>query len=390
MIPSGNIALGDSSTFVFDQQPITPAPNEAGLETDSLLNGEHDQSWDADLAQIDHTEEMVRFHSPESFSSIIQYDLDLSFPVAPPEDNLNTLVTAVSASVLPAFTNRQIMSSLSPRLPTPVPNWVIASPPTTTADADSAFLSDGCQTTPTQELEPMSGSSKITFCGTDPESIIPAVLMMRKLFHLLQTDAVRKQHISLRGISARQLHNEIRSQKFLSRINEIAAWAYDASAKMLQQQIAGPQSPYMEAQPFSESCDKYSEEMLEVQAQGVSNRGNSAILCGNPISYCNIRAQCTTGGTLQIQLRQGAKGISGCNEDGSQNIIAVSVIPEPISCTETGIHITIPTIPRRSQGLTMYIISLGRFETLTHTFAYTNRDHSMQCSQVAQRHLNCC
>jgi hypothetical protein len=346
--------LEESSTFPVDQQRITLAPSESELGAAFLLNGEHNQPWDADVMQTDHTEEVLRFHSPESFGSIFQYDFGLFFPTEPREDGLSTLVSVPSASALPSFTNSQIRPSLCPRLPTPVPNSFIASPHATPINADFGYLSDGYQTSLRQGFEPVSLSDKIIFHGTNSESILPSVLMMRKLFHHLQADEFRNQHISLRGMSTRELHDEIKSEGFLSKINEIVQWAYEASAKMIQREIAAPQSSYIGIQPFSQSCEQYSEDMSQTQAQSVSNMDNSAILKGTSIGYCNIRTQCTTGGRLQIHLRQVPKGGSGRDEDDSRNTITVSVIPEIRSCAETGIHVTLPTIPRGCQGLPMY------------------------------------
>jgi hypothetical protein len=346
---------GESYIFTAGQQCITFAPNEPDLGVSFLHDGENEPFRNIDVTQTDHTEEMLSLQSPRSFTSMIDYDLDFSFLTEPFSDNTKPLTSKSRASDMPDFVDRLSRPGFNPKLLSPVPNSVITSPLTISMDLDiPAILSDGYETSSRLNLEPMCLSNEVIFYGTSPESIIPSVQMMKELFHRLQDDSFRKQHISSRGVFKWELHREIRSEVLLSEIDEIAIWAYQNAAKTVQQQKAARQSSCVDIQPFSNKRGENYKQTSQYQDQSASNEGNSTKLDGTLLSYCNIDTNCTTGGSLRVQLRRSLKEQSGRDRDDSQIIVAIYAIPKIRNHAKVGIHINIPTTPRSSQGLPIY------------------------------------
>jgi hypothetical protein len=315
------------------------------------VNAENGLCWSTNAAQTDHTEEELPLHAARTSTSMNNDDIDSFFLMEPLANDTNLTINVCPAFDIPPFANSASRPVFYPRLPTPVSNSVITSPlATPTNPSTSGVLFDGHQIPSTLELQQMSLPKKIIFYGTNPENIIPSIQMMRKLFHCLQDDTFQRQHISFHGMSAWELYGEIISKVLLSEIDDVARWAYQASATTVQQG-ADHQSSCMDIQPFAQRRENNPEQMSQVQARRASTESNSARLDGTLTSSCHLRTNCTTGGALQIQLRRAPKEISDRDEGDSQITLTICAIPEIRNRAGAGIHVT---IPRSSQGLPIY------------------------------------
>ena len=92
-------------------------------------------------------------------------------------------------------------------------------------------------------LETSPGASgslpRFSFHGTDPESIIPSLQLMRSQLLMCLEDKYRNLHLRGSRPSRLQLAREITSDWLLSEMDDMLCWSYDVSASLIRQRRAG-------------------------------------------------------------------------------------------------------------------------------------------------------
>jgi hypothetical protein len=333
---------------------MTFALTEPNLGAFFLGNGENEPFWHNDPAQTEQAEEESSPHSPRSFTSMINFDPDLLFTAELSANNTNSLITASRASAETTCPESPSMLRFCPGLPSPIPNSAITSPLATPGDFVISDFSNAYQPLSGPEHKPGYPSTRVLFHGTDPESIIPVIHMMRKLFNRLQDDTFRNQHLTSRGMCKWKFHREIKSELLLSAVDEVSRWAYQSSADNVQQQKAARLSSCTNIHSLSGSSHPKPGQISTMHAWDFTNESNSLRLISKPISRWDTRTNCTTGGIFRIQLLQRAKEVSDGDEDDAQITLAISVIPKIGKCAEAGIHVTIPVVPEQSRGIPIF------------------------------------
>jgi len=224
-----------------DQQPIA-LPNGPEIEATRYNICENDEFWPVDVMQVDHAEYLAPSHPYASIPSLDQMEHGVFSETELTANDIQSLTEAPSTSSVSVFADSASKQAFGPRLPTPVPNWVIDSPIPTVFGMAPGNLLCGQRTPSTNEPGPTPPLNRIILYGKDPECILESVQMMRRWCHRLQDGRFRSKHTPSGTASDMVLRKHITSERFLSDIDEIALWAYQASGDMIREQRAARQA----------------------------------------------------------------------------------------------------------------------------------------------------
>lgn len=200
----------------------------------------------------------------------------------------------------------------------------------------------------TLETSPgVSGSLPLfSFHGTDPESIIPSLQLMRSQLLMCLDDKYRDSHLGGSRPSRLQLAREITSDWLLSEMDDMLCWSYDVSASLIRQRRAGAGHRLDGYQNLL--LEKYRDDssIVKPDAEDVWMDRTPPKLRGRLTS--SLRAQrCRTSEIFQVQLRE-VSTVTESNDHRASYFVRISFIPEIQRCT-TGISVTFSGFPGGNQ-----------------------------------------
>ena len=346
-----NTSLNGPFTFTADQLVVSRGPNEAALETPQFQNDQIETSWNSGLPHINQNEVMLYVPSPGTVTSPSSHAFGETCVVDSLAENSFAWIDQPQTLSTPTWAEPSSTSALWMTLPSPVPNSTIASrvaTPTALRYQDSQ--AGGHQISSTQDIDQMCLSTGIRFYGTNPETAISSVHMIRTLLGRIQDNDFRNAHVFAHGTSAKTLLQELGSQALFSDVANVARCIYQASADMIQPQTAAHHVLRTNLQIISPEDYDGHEQMSRVLGGDELYDADSARLESKMTSYCCLGTKYTTGGTLQIQLWQTPRGDPPDAHNTSYSI-AMLAIPKVRTRTAGGI---LMTFPRRTQGLPVY------------------------------------
>ena len=345
-----NTSLNGPFTFTADQLVVSRGPNEAALETPQFQNDQIETSWNSGLPRINQNEVMLYVPSPGTVTSPSSHAFGETCVVDSLAENSFAWIDQSQTLSTPTWAEPSSTSALWMTLPSPVPNSTIASRVATpTALRYQHSQAGGHQISSTQDIDQMCLSTRIRFYGTNPETAISSVHMIRTLLGRIQDNDFRNAHVFAHGTSAKTLLQELGSQALFSDVANVAGCIYQASADMIQPQTAAHHVLRTNIQMISPEDYDGHEQMSRVPGGDELNDADSARLESKMTSYCDFWI---TGGFLQIQMRRTQRG-APADAHNTLYSIAILAIPKVRTRTAGGILVT---FARRTQDLPIYPI----------------------------------
>ncbi|ERF68340.1 hypothetical protein EPUS_02796 [Endocarpon pusillum Z07020] len=186
----------------------------------------------------------------------------------------------------------------------------------TTSNENLFYVANDGQSTLEAPLGISAGLARVSLHGTDPESIIPPLQLIRSQLSMCLDVAYRESHPWGSRSSRNQLVREITSDWLLSEIDDILCWSYDISASIIRQRRAGEgnrcsgnQQNLSKKYRDGGRIPDFEDGDIWIDRSASQPRGR---LIGS------FKAGCRTRGTLQIQLRKVSKDVIQNHDHQSQ------------------------------------------------------------------------
>lgn len=280
--------------------------------------------------------------TPEISTSILDSHLvDQRFREVSPASIEYSIIDMAQDIFMPSASTTFNRAELRTALPPPVPDSIIPSHLSTPLTfSDPASSHNRRQRSIDDSLRATISPKQVLFYGSSPEHVISSLQMMKTLIQGLQDEIFWSSHVLSGGSSQRKLLDEIRSEVFMSDIDDVTIWAHQNSIRFIEQQrTARRRSNANTRLPSWHHKDH--DQGSNCQDGSILQKTDISKLAGAVTSYCYIPKFCTAGGTVRIQLRQIPKAT--LNDDSNMSYcIDITAIPEVRSRNEAGIHIFLP------------------------------------------------
>jgi hypothetical protein len=341
--PWDNIFHGSPSVASV-QQASAFHLNDAALVVSPFQNG-GEPSCNNRFMQAVSSEDVTMQYCPNFFASTLNFSgidsVQTSNEILP--NNNSELMLGISPGSL-AQANSNVAGTLVfvSALPSPVPESSIASP-------FSAFLnfdepSSGLrepQSPVKRNFWDAAPANRIIFYGRNPVDIIPAVQMIDTLFQHCQHDTFQLRIIPRTSPSSEMLADEIRGEIFLSQIDDVATWAYNAAADSTRRRRNTRKLGYYS--DISPLPALYQEDDLRsnVQSGSVVSSIEHSMRASGLACYCEGLTDSPMGGTLRMQVWREPQNASNNGTD-SLCYISIFAISKVRVRSEAAIKVTFP------------------------------------------------
>jgi hypothetical protein len=219
----------------------------------------------------------------------------------------------------------------------------------TASNYNLPFTTNNSQSTLLYPLGITDSLERFSFHGTDPESIIPQLQLLRSQLFKYQDSRYLECHFRGSWFSMNQLAREITSDSLLSEVDDMLCCFYDVSARLIRQRRAGAGDRRGGSQNFSLTEYCHNGRISESDFEDVWRDRSAPQIRGKITGLLAERWRFTGGGKFQVQLIEASKKPTGNHGRQSPYSIIISFIPEVHGPT-TGISVAFSRLSGSNQS----------------------------------------
>jgi hypothetical protein len=213
--------------------------------------------------------------------------------------------------------------------------YTLATP--TASNCSHPYIVSNASSTLSAPHEITDSLERFSFRGTDLESIIPQMQLLRSQLFKCQDSRYLECRLRSSGLSKNQLAREITSDWLLSEVDDMLCWSYDVSAKRIRQRRARAADRRSGNQSFSLAryCDDG--RISESDVEDVWRGRPAPQLSGKLTGLLEAERSCVVreaGGEywrragIQVELREASKKPTGNHGRQSPYSVILYFIPE--------------------------------------------------------------